>query len=76
MVGSGEEVLVVGVGNTCGIGNSVEEVKGLRFPKPRVEEEEISRLDRILKKLATPPKPPPEKKKRKPAKKTETQKVS
>jgi hypothetical protein len=61
MVGSGEEVLVVGVGNTCGIGNSVEEVKGLRFPKPRVEEEEISRLDRILKKLATPPKPPPEK---------------
>ncbi len=59
----GAEAIVVGVGNTCGIGNTNVEVKGLRFPKPKVEDEKIGRLDRLLKKLATPPKPPPEKKK-------------
>jgi hypothetical protein len=56
---SGDEVLVVGVGNTCGIGNSREDVSGMKFPKPKKEEEELSRLDKILKKLVTPPKPPP-----------------
>jgi hypothetical protein len=63
IMGAKDEALVVGVGNTCGIGNSKEEVVGLKFPKPKIEEEKISRLDGLIKKLATPPKPSPKKKK-------------
>jgi len=60
LVEKGGEVIVVGVGNTCGIGNTREEVKGMRFPKPEVEEERMGLMDRIIKKLATPPRPPEE----------------
>jgi hypothetical protein len=63
IMGANDEALIVGVGNTCGIGNSKEEVLGLKFPKPKIEEEKISRLDGLIKKLATPPKPSHEKKK-------------
>jgi hypothetical protein len=58
-----DEVLVVGVGNTCGIGNSIKEVKGMKFPKPKKEEEKIGRLDRFLRWMASPQKPVPEKRK-------------
>lgn len=54
-------VLVVGVGNTCGIGNSYEEVKDLKLPEREKEEEKISALDRFLKTLVKKPKKPQEK---------------
>jgi hypothetical protein len=71
LVGKGGEVVVVGVGNTCGVGNSKEEVKGMKFPEPKEEEERLGLTDRIIRKLATPPppRPEPEEKKKKPPKK-------
>jgi hypothetical protein len=64
-IGKNEEVLIVGVGNSCGIGNNAKDVDGMKFPKPKIEEEKMGRLDSFIKKLANPPKPPKEKPKRK-----------
>jgi hypothetical protein len=57
-------VLVVGVGNTCGIGNSRESVRNLRLPEKEVEEKKEGFSDRIIKKLFKKPEPekPPVKK--------------
>ncbi len=63
--GPKEGVLIVGVGNTCGVGNSKNEVTGLKLPREKKEEEKIGRLDKVIKKLATPPKPSRQKKKAK-----------
>lgn len=60
-VGVGADVLLVGVGNTCGVGNTKKEIKGMRFPAPKKEEEKVSFTDRLIKKIATPPKPPEKK---------------
>ncbi len=74
-VGAKDSVMVVGVGNTCGVGNTLDAVSTLKFPKAKKEEEELSRLDRLIKKLATPPPPPePVKKKKAKPKKTEDKK--
>ncbi|MFQ5815452.1 MAG: DUF1512 family protein [Candidatus Hydrothermarchaeaceae archaeon] len=62
-------VLVVGVGNTCGIGNSRESVEGLELPEKEVEKEKEGFSDRMIKKLFK--KPEPEKL---PVKKPETEK--
>ncbi len=64
MTGPKDEVLIVGVGNTCGIGNSKKDVSDMKFPSPKKEEEKIGAIERLLKKLATPPKPPPKRKKK------------
>jgi hypothetical protein len=58
-VPEGGEVVVVGVGNTCGIGNSPESVKALKCPKRKEEEEEESLADKIIKKLVAKPRAPP-----------------
>ncbi|RMF91534.1 MAG: DUF1512 domain-containing protein [Methanobacteriota archaeon] len=60
LIEKGGHVLVVGVGNTCGIGNSKAEIRGMRFPEPKEEEEKLGLTDRIIKRLATPPPPRPE----------------
>ncbi len=60
-VAPGAGVLLVGVGNTCGVGNTKKEIKGMRFPSPKEEEEKVSFTDRIIKKIATPPKQPEKK---------------
>lgn len=44
----GSNIIVVGVGNSCGIGNSIETVKNLEFPEEKKEEEEESKLKRII----------------------------
>ena len=51
------EVLVVGVGNTCGIGNTKNSVTGLTFPKRGEEKIEESFSDKIIKFLVQPPRP-------------------
>jgi hypothetical protein len=58
-VPEGGEVVVVGVGNTCGIGNTPESVKVLKCPKRKKEEEEESLADKIIKRFVTKPRPPP-----------------
>jgi hypothetical protein len=59
----GSSVVVVGVGNTCGIGNTKEEVKDIKLPEPKEEKEEMSALDTLMKTLAKkPPKRQPKKK--------------
>jgi hypothetical protein len=73
MVGAKEEVLIVGVGNTCGVGNTRADVSGMKFPKAKEEKEELSRLDRLIKKLATPP---PKQVPKKKAKSKVTQKLT
>ncbi len=50
-------VLVVGVGNTCGIGNSPESVKKLELPKKEEEKEKEGFSDRMIKKLFKNPEP-------------------
>lgn len=46
------KVLVVGVGNTCGIGNSYDVVKDLEFKEAEEEEEEKGFMDNLIKKFA------------------------
>ncbi len=47
----GSSVLVVGVGNTCGIGNNYDSVKGMRLPKRKKEEEKTSLVDEVIRKF-------------------------
>ncbi len=47
----GSTVLVVGVGNTCGIGNNYDSVKGIRLPKRKKEKEKVSMVDEMIKKF-------------------------
>jgi hypothetical protein len=54
-------VIVVGVGNTCGIGNSYSSVKDLQLPEKEEEEEKIPTIDRFIKTLVKKPKKPEEK---------------
>lgn len=49
----GSSVLVVGVGNTCGIGNNYDSVKGMRLPKRKKEEEKTSLVDEVIKRFVT-----------------------
>ncbi len=51
-VKKGGKVLVVGVGNTCGIGNSLDEVKDLEFKEYEEEEDEKGFWDALIKTLA------------------------
>jgi hypothetical protein len=57
-------VVVVGVGNTCGIGNTKDAVKDIKLPKAEEEKEEISALDLLIKTLAKKPKKPQKKEKK------------
>ncbi len=50
----GRGVVLVGVGNTCGIGNSKESIKDLKLPEKEEEKEEVGISDRIVKKLLRP----------------------
>ncbi len=62
----GGSVVIVGVGNTCGIGNTKSDVKDIKLPEAKEEKEEISALDKLLKTLAKkPPKRPAKKKEKK-----------
>jgi hypothetical protein len=45
----GSNVLIVGVGNTCGIGNSFESVKDIEFAKEEKEKEKEGIIDKIIK---------------------------
>ncbi len=45
------KIIVVGVGNTCGIGNSVSEVEEVAYKEKEKEEEELPAIDRLVKKL-------------------------
>ncbi|MFQ5974765.1 MAG: DUF1512 family protein [Candidatus Hydrothermarchaeales archaeon] len=51
-VKEGGKVLVVGVGNTCGIGNSLEVVKDMKFKEYEEEEEEKGFWDAVIRTLA------------------------
>lgn len=65
----GSNVVVIGVGNTCGIGNTRGEVKDIELPEPEEEKEEMSALDTLMKTLAKkPPKRPAKKEKKKASK--------
>ncbi len=45
----GSNLIVVGVGNSCGVGNSLETVKDLEFPEEKKEEKvEESKLKKII----------------------------
>jgi hypothetical protein len=62
----GGSVVVVGVGNTCGIGNTRNDVKNIKLPEAKEEKEEMSALDTLMRTLAKkPPKRPPKKKEKK-----------
>jgi hypothetical protein len=50
-VPEGKKVIVVGVGNTCGIGNSASEVEEVAYKEREKEEEELPAIDRFVKKL-------------------------
>lgn len=52
-VPEGSTVVVVGVGNTCGIGNSREEVKDLKLPEKEVEKVKEGLVDRLMKRLVS-----------------------
>jgi len=52
---AGSSVVVVGVGNTCGIGNTKSEVKDIKLPEYKEEKEETSALDTLMKILAKKP---------------------
>ncbi len=51
---NGRSVVLVGVGNTCGIGNSRESVKDLKLPEKEKEEEREGVSDRVVKRLLRP----------------------
>jgi len=57
-------VVVVGVGNTCGIGNTKNAVKDIKLPKAEEEKEEISAVDLLIRTLAKKPKKPQKKEKK------------
>jgi hypothetical protein len=65
----GSSVLVVGVGNTCGIGNSYSSIKNLKLPEREKEEEEIPAIDKFIRTMVKKPKKPVERPKEKPKKK-------
>jgi hypothetical protein len=46
-----KKVILVGVGNTCGIGNSASEVEEVAYREEEKEEEELPAIDRFVKKL-------------------------
>lgn len=54
--------IIVGVGNTCGIGNSKASIKDIELVEEKKEKEKLSLSDKIMRKLLTPPpqKPPKE----------------
>lgn len=54
----GSSVVVVGVGNTCGIGNAKDAVRDIKLPKAEEEKEKLSALDTFVKTLAKKPKRP------------------
>lgn len=54
----GSNVVVIGVGNTCGIGNDRDAVRYIKLPKAEEEKEKISALDTFIKTLAKKPKRP------------------
>ncbi|NOZ59751.1 MAG: DUF1512 domain-containing protein [Euryarchaeota archaeon] len=47
----GSAAILVGVGNTCGIGNSRAEVEEVKYTRREKEEEELPALDRLVKRL-------------------------
>ncbi|WP_456475117.1 DUF1512 domain-containing protein [Candidatus Pyrohabitans sp.] len=47
----GKKVILVGVGNTCGIGNSAGEVEEVTYKEKEKEEKELPLIDRLAKKL-------------------------
>ncbi len=49
------KILIVGVGNTCGVGNSYDSVKELKLPEKEKEKEELGALDKLFKALVKPP---------------------
>ncbi len=51
----GKAVLVVGVGNTCGIGDSYDSVKDLKLPKPKKKEKKEPLIDKLIKLLVGKP---------------------
>jgi len=55
-VEAGKAAIIVGVGNTCGIGNSEKEVEKLEFPEEK--KEKLSFSEKLMKKVLTPPMPP------------------
>ncbi|MFH1773926.1 MAG: DUF1512 domain-containing protein [Methanobacteriota archaeon] len=61
-VPKGSKIIIVGVGNACGIGNSLQSVKDLQLPEKEEEEKEETLADKIIKTLVKPPEKPKEKK--------------
>lgn len=61
------KVVLVGVGNSCGIGNDYDAVKNLKFPEKEEEKKKETVTDRIIKSLVKPPQEKPEKSKKKKA---------
>lgn len=55
------KVIIVGVGNTCGVGNTYEAVKDLKFPEKEEEKKEETITDRIIKIIVKPPEKPKKK---------------
>jgi len=55
MAPEGKGVVVVGVGNSCGIADTYEEVKKLKLPEPKKEEKKEPIVDRILKAMVGKP---------------------
>jgi hypothetical protein len=51
----GRTLLIVGVGNTCGIGNRREEVEGLELPEEEKVEEKEGWMDRLIKRMFQKP---------------------
>lgn len=56
------KIVVVGVGNTCGIGNNYDSVKDLKFPEKEEEKRRETVTDKIIKALVKPPQEKPKKK--------------
>ncbi|MEE8401524.1 MAG: DUF1512 family protein [Candidatus Hydrothermarchaeaceae archaeon] len=52
----GSTVVIIGVGNTCGIGNTRDAVKDIKLPEAEEEKEKISAFDKFIKTLAKKPK--------------------
>ena len=55
MAPEGKGVVVVGVGNSCGIADTYDEVKKLKLPEPKKEEKKEPIVDRILKAMVGKP---------------------
>lgn len=51
----GKAVLIVGVGNTCGIGDCYDSVKDLKLPKPKKKEKKEPIIDKFIKFLVGKP---------------------